>query len=141
MKVTIANNGAFQNPPVGIQPGDMITVRKAGIVYVIGEVNKPGGFLLGNNTRLTVVKAISLAQGQTPHARMKHVSIVRHKDGLVEITAFDLKKMMSGRVQDIQLQADDILYVPNSGVRTAADILEKASIGAASAAVLVSQHY
>jgi polysaccharide export outer membrane protein len=140
VKVTIANNGAFQNPPVGIQPGDMITVRKAGIVYVIGEVNKPGGFLLGNNTRLTVVKAISLAQGQTPHARMKHVSIVRHKDGLVEITTLDLKKMMSGREQDIQLQADDIVYVPNSGVRTATDIMQKASIGAAAAAVLIVGH-
>ena len=96
---------------------------------------------MGNNSHLTVVKAIALAQGQTIHARMHNASIVRHKDGLVEITTVDLKQMMRGREEDIQLQADDILYVPNSGVRTAADILEKASIGAASAAVLVSQHY
>jgi polysaccharide export outer membrane protein len=139
-KITIANNGAFQNPPDAIQPGDMITVSKAGIAYVVGEVNKPGGFLLGNNTRLTVVKAVALAGGQTVHARMKHVSIVRHKDGLVEITTLDLKELMRGREQDIQLQPDDILYVPNSGVRTATDILQKASVGAAAAAVLVAEH-
>jgi polysaccharide export outer membrane protein len=139
-KVTIANNGGFQNPPAEIQPGDMITVSKAGIAYVVGEVNKPGGFLLGNNTRLTVVKAIALAGGQTLHARMKHVSIVRHKDGLIEITTVDLKQLMRGREQDIQLQPDDILYVPNSGVRTATDILQKASVGAAAAAVLVAEH-
>lgn len=140
-KVTIANNGAFQNPSDGIQPGDMITVNKAGIVYVVGEVNRPGGFLLGNNTHLTVVKAIALAQGQTIHARMKHVSIVRHKGGLVEITTVDLKHLMRGTEQDIQLQPDDILYVPNSGVRTASDILQRSAIGAADAAVLVAAHY
>jgi polysaccharide export outer membrane protein len=138
--VTIANNGAFQNPPDGIQPGDMITVNKAGIAYVIGEVNRPGGFLLGNNTHLTVVKAIALAGGQTTHARMKHASIVRHKDGLVEITTVDLKQMMRGREQDVALQPDDILYIPNSGVRTTADILQKATLGAAAAAVLVAEH-
>jgi hypothetical protein len=47
---------------------------------------------------------------------------------------------MSGREQDIQLQADDIVYVPNSGVRTATDIMQKASIGAAAAAVLIVGH-
>jgi hypothetical protein len=72
---------------------------------------------------------------------MKYVSIVRHKDGLVEITTVDLKQTMRGREEDIQLQPDDILYVPNSGVRTAADIMQKASIGAASAAVLVAAKY
>jgi polysaccharide export outer membrane protein len=137
-KVTIANNGAFHNPSDSIQPGDMITVSKAGVAYVVGEVNKPGGFLLGNNTRLTVVKAVALAGGQTNHARMKYVSIVRHKNGLVEITTVDLKQMMRGNEQDIELQPDDILYVPNSGVRTATDILQKASVAAAAAAVLVA---
>ena len=140
-KITIGNNGSFQNPPDVIQPGDMITVSKAGIVYVVGEVTRPGGFLLGNNTHLTVVKAIALAGGQTTHARMKHVSIVRHRDGLVEITTVDLKQMMRGREQDIQMQPDDILYVPNSGVRTATDILQKASIGAVAAATIyVAEH-
>ncbi|MGA3372928.1 MAG: polysaccharide biosynthesis/export family protein [Terracidiphilus sp.] len=139
-RVTIGNNGGFHNPPGAIQPGDMITVSKAGIAYVVGEVNKPGGFLLGNNTRLTVVQAIALAGGQTVHARMKHVSIVRRRDGVVEITTVDLKQMMRGREQDIPLQPDDILYVPNSGVRTATDILQRATIGAAAAAVLVAEH-
>ena len=139
-RVTIGNNGGFHNPPGAIQPGDMITVSKAGIAYVVGEVNKPGGFLLGNNTRLTVVQAIALAGGQTVHARMNHVSIVRRRDGVVEITTVDLKQMMRGREQDIPLQPDDILYVPNSGVRTATDILQRATIGAAAAAVLVAEH-
>ena len=72
---------------------------------------------------------------------MKHVSIVRHRDGLVEITTVDLKQMMRGREQDIQMQPDDILYVPNSGVRTATDILQRASIGAVAAATIyVAEH-
>lgn len=137
-QIPIGRDGAFQNPSGWIEPGDMITVSKAGIVYVVGEVNRPGGFLLGNNTHLTVVKAIALAMGQTNHARMKQVSLVRHKDGLVEITTLDLKKMMRGVDRDVQLQPDDIVYVPTSGVRTATDILEKASVAAAAAAVLVA---
>lgn len=136
-QVSIGRNGAFENPTEPIQPGDMIAVSKAGVVYVVGEVNKPGGFLLGNNTHLTVVEAVALAMGQTNHARMKHLSLVRHKDGVVEVTTLDLKRMMRGVDGDVQLQPDDIVYLPASGVRTAADISEKASIAAAAAAVLV----
>lgn len=140
-KISIASNGTFQNPQSDIQPGDMITVSKAGIVYVVGEVNKPGGFVMGNNSDLTVVKAIALAQGPTNHAKMNRASIVRYKGGRGEVINVDIKQMMRGREWDFPLQPDDIVYVPNSAVRTTADIMEKASIGAAAATVLVIGHY
>ena len=48
---------------VDIQPGDTIMVSRAGIIYVVGDVGKPGGFLIENNDRLTVLQAVALAQG------------------------------------------------------------------------------
>ena len=115
----------------------MISVSKAGLAYVVGEVNKPGGFVMGNNTRMTVVRAVALAMGPTPHGGLKRVSVVRHQNGSVVLITLDLKQVLKGREADVTLQADDIVYVPASGVRTATDIMEKASIGAAAAAVLV----
>lgn len=67
---------------------------------------------------------------------MKHLSLVRRRDGRVQVTRLDLKRMMRGVDGDVVLEPDDIVYVPNSGVRTAADIAEKASIAAGAAAVL-----
>jgi polysaccharide export outer membrane protein len=135
--VIVRSDGTFENAPTRIQPGDMITVSKAGFVYVVGAVNNPGGFLIDNSTHMTVVKAIALARGQTERAKMSHVSIVRQKGGPPEVTTIDLKRTMRGLTGDIGLQADDIVYVPNSVVRTTADIVQKATVGAAAAAVLV----
>jgi polysaccharide export outer membrane protein len=138
--VAISSNGDFQNPPRFVQPGDMITVSKAGLVYVVGEVSRPGAYVMGNNSHLTVIMAIALAQGQTNHASMRHASIVRRQGGGIQITTVDLRKMMRGREEDVILRPDDILYVPTSSIRTASDIIQKASIGAAAAAVLVVSH-
>jgi polysaccharide export outer membrane protein len=135
--VMISSNGSLQDPKRTVEPGDMISVSKAGLAYVVGEVNKPGGFVMGNNTRMTVVRAVALAMGPTPHGGLKRVSVVRHQNGSVVLITLDLKQVLKGREADVTLQADDIVYVPASGVRTATDIMEKASIGAAAAAVLV----
>lgn len=132
----IAANGTIEHANRPIQPGDMITVGKAGLVYVVGEVNHPGGFVMSNDTHLTLVKAVALALGPTSHGRLKQVCIVRHQDGQTVLIEVNLKQAMRGRAADLQLQAEDIVYVPNSAIRTTTDIMQKASIGAAAAAVI-----
>lgn len=134
--VDIGTNGTLKSPNLPVEAGDMITVAKAGIVYVVGEVNRPGGFVMGNNSQMTVVRAVALAMGTTGRARLKKVCIVRRRDAVVTLATIDLKKMLMGTAQDLPLQADDIVYVPNSGVRTTMDIVQKASVGAAAAAVI-----
>lgn len=136
-RVVIGRNGALQNPSLPVQPGDMVSVAKAGIVYVVGEVNRPGGFVMNNNSGMSVVRAIALAMGTTPHARLSKVCIVRRKGTDRVLIEFNLKKMMKGKMRDLPLQADDIVYVPTSGVRTATDMVQKATIGASEATVLV----
>ena len=86
---------------------------------------------------MTAVNAVALAMGPTPHGALKRVCVVRHRNGSVLLFTLDLKQVLKGREGDVTLQADDIVYVPTSAVRTTTDIMQKATIGAAAAAVIV----
>jgi polysaccharide export outer membrane protein len=98
--------------------GDTVYVPQAGVVYVVGEVMRPGGFLLDKDTTLTVVQAIALAQGTTPIASRSRVRIVRtEQNGTRQVIALDLQKVLDSKRPDIQLQKNDILYVPRSTAR------------------------
>jgi polysaccharide export outer membrane protein len=98
-----------------IRPYDVISVSRANIVYVVGDVQKAGGFVA--NGKLTVVQALALAGGFAPNANEKEARILRRQDGSekrVEI-AVNLKKVLKGEHEDIALRPDDILFVPHSG--------------------------
>jgi polysaccharide export outer membrane protein len=109
------------NSNIVLQPGDVVTVPHAGIVYVLGAVQRPGGFVVSNDRKqLTTLKVLSLAGGLNRTAKSDHAVIVR-KDGTgqqheVEV---DLRKVMKFQAEDVQLRPSDILYVPNSGTRQA----------------------
>jgi polysaccharide biosynthesis/export protein len=102
-------------------PGDVVTVPHAGIIYVLGAVARPGGFVVSNDRKqLTTLKVLSLAGGLNRTAKSDRAVIVR-KDGggqqrEVEV---DLRKVMKFEAEDLQLRPSDILYVPNSGARSA----------------------
>jgi polysaccharide export outer membrane protein len=105
-----------------IQPGDVVTVPHAGIVYVLGAVPRPGGYTVTNDrAQLSTLKVLSLAGGLDRTAKSDHAVIVR-KDGTgqqheVEV---DLKKVMKFEAEDVQLRASDILYIPRSAGKQAA---------------------
>jgi polysaccharide export outer membrane protein len=114
-----------------LQAGDVVTVPHAGIVYVLGAVNHAGGFVLTNDrAQMTTLKILSLAGGLTPTAKSDHAVIVR-KDNLGQQheVVVDLKKVLSRKAEDLQLQPSDILYVPNSGAKQA--VLRAAEIAIA----------
>jgi polysaccharide export outer membrane protein len=109
-----------------IRPNDVITVPKADLVYVIGEVMKAGGFVLAERGDMSVLQAISMAGGMTKLAGGKNAKILRPaaKGGSREEIAVDLRKILEGKAQDISMQPEDILFVPtnvakNAGIRTA----------------------
>ena len=105
-----------------LQPGDVVTVPHAGIVYVLGAVARPGGFVVTNDrAQLTTLKVLSLAGGLNRTAKSDHAVIVRKdSDGKQREVAVDLKKVMRFQAEDLQLHPSDILYVPNSGAKQAA---------------------
>ena len=104
-----------------LQAGDVVTVPHAGIVYVLGAVNKAGGFVLSNDrSQFTALKILSLAGGLTRTAKSDHAVIVRKdSQGQQHELAVDLKKVLNRQAEDLKLQPSDILYVPESGAKQA----------------------
>src|SRR3989440_222171 len=123
---------ATANPP--ILPGDTIVVATAGVVYVIGNVNKPGGYVMTDN-QLTVLQALALAGGNSPMAALDRAQIVRQVKGAREAVPVSVKKILDGRSQDIRLQAQDILFIPGSTGKNAAtrsvEAILQAAVGVA----------
>src|SRR5467141_2933419 len=104
-----------------LQAGDIVTVPHSGIVYVLGAVGRPGGFVLANDRgQMTTLKVLALAGGLGTTAKSDHAVIVRKDNqGQQHEVAVDLKKVMERQAEDVQLQPSDILYVPNSAGRQA----------------------
>ncbi len=103
-------------------PDDILSVPRARLVYVLGEVHKPGGFLLRDGESISVLQALSLAEGPQHTAGTKHARLLRPVPGQGVRTEkeIDLAKILSGQAPDIPLAADDVLFVPNSAPRSAA---------------------
>lgn len=106
---------------VAIRPGDVVTVRVAEVVYVVGAVKKPGAFAMQGNDRLTVLQALALGEGLEPTAAQKDAIVVRTSEGGArEEIAVDLNALLKGRRPDVPLRAHDVLFVPTSGGKVAA---------------------
>ena len=105
---------------VDVYPGDLIIVSRAGIVYVVGDVRRPSGFLVSEDTALSVLKALALAGGGTRTAALNKSRIIRQTpNGLQEIP-IRLKKILYAKAPDVALVKGDILFVPGSGAKAAA---------------------
>ncbi len=104
---------------VRVQPGDTIVVGKAGIVYVVGDVHQPSGIVM-ENSRITVLQAIAMAQGTNPTASLNKAKLIRKDaNGAPVETPIELKKILSAKAPDLQLQPEDILFVPSSTAKSA----------------------
>jgi polysaccharide export outer membrane protein len=98
-----------------IKPHDVITVPRARMVYVLGDVNRPGGYVMTENETVSLTQAIALAGGWSQNAKLSGTRILRASGGAErEQIRADIKKIMANKSPDLQMRADDILYVPNS---------------------------
>ena len=107
---------ADHNPELA--PGDTVQVSRAGLVYVIGDVVRPGGFPVDPAQGLTVVQALSLAWGPAPNAATRKALLIREQKGGRTLTALDLKRMLRGQEPDQPVHDRDILFVPDSTAKT-----------------------
>jgi polysaccharide biosynthesis/export protein len=106
---------------IPLQAGDVVTVPHSGIVYVLGAVNRPGGFVLANDrSQLTTMKVLSLAGGLLDVAKSSHAVIIRKDEqGKQTETDVDLQKVLKMQSEDVQLRASDILYIPTNYTKAA----------------------
>lgn len=101
-----------------VHPGDTVHVQRAGIVYVLGGVNRPGGYVMQENGNLSVLQAIAIAGGTGVTASIKSVYIMhRNKDNTTAWFEVPYRKMTEGKVADVQLHTDDVVFVPTSRLK------------------------
>jgi polysaccharide export outer membrane protein len=116
-RLLYSRNDALNIP---VHPLDTISVAKADIVYVVGDVQKPGGFVLENQERITVLQAVAMAEGLLSTAAKGSARIIRQSpDGAREEVPIDLGKVLAGKAQDVELASNDILFVPGSKAKSA----------------------
>ena len=97
-----------------VYPRDTIIVRKADIIYVVGDVGRPSALIMDAGG-LSVLKAVALAGGTNRTAKLGGVRILRKgPTGVMAETPVELKKILQAKAPDLSLQADDILVVPSS---------------------------
>ena len=110
-----AHGGSLEND-MKVLPGDRVVAMRAGVVYVIGDVGKPGGYVMDGSGGVTVVQALALAQGMNRTAKSSGMLIRNAAGGKIE-TQLELNKILANKAPDPQLQDGDILYVPLSAAK------------------------
>ena len=119
-----------------IDPGDVIAVPKAEIVYILGNVKKAGGFPLTSKDSMSVLQTLSLAEGLSPNAAARNAQILRPApggDGKVREIPVDITAIERGQSPDVPLYANDVLFVPNSlakaGAKRSAEAILQVATG------------
>lgn len=122
-----------------VNPGDTVVVPKAGIVYVLGDVNRPGGFSMTNNeSKMSLLEALSIAGGAAKTAKLSHARLIRKVDHTeVQVSLGEIEK---GKRPDFAMEPGDILYVPFSYARNLVITSSAGIAGAAGAAAIYSAH-
>jgi polysaccharide export outer membrane protein len=124
---------------VDIEPGDTIIVSRAGIVYVVGDVQRPSGFLIEDNA-LSVLKALALAGGSTRTSALNKTRILRQTPNGVQEIPIKLKKVLYAKAPDMALVKGDILFIPGSSAKAAAYRTADAAMSLSTALAVVAVH-
>jgi polysaccharide export outer membrane protein len=119
VRIKNAMTGSPEN--IVMLPGDTVFVPKADVVYAVGSLTTPGGFPIGENETLSALQVVALAQGLSTTAATDRAKILRLVPGTATRTEIpiNLKQLMAGKGSDVSLQAEDILFVPNSSAKSA----------------------
>ncbi len=101
---------------IEIKPFDVITVPRGELVYVMGQVKKPGGFVLRQRENISALQALSLAEGLVTAASPQNARILRTVAGASQRTEIylDLRKIMQGKAPDVPLLPNDVIFIPMS---------------------------
>ncbi len=103
---------------IPLLPEDMVYVKANDehTFYVLGEVNNPGVFAIGQ--AVDVIRAIAMAGGETHDAQLKSVRVLRREiDGPPKMYEVDITEMLKGEAKYIpSIEPGDVVYVPRKGI-------------------------
>jgi polysaccharide biosynthesis/export protein len=129
---------------VEVQNGDVINVSAAQVVYVVGAVIKPGAFVMSNpSAGISVVQAVAMAEGFNYVAATGRALIIRNStnDAARQEILVDISHMLSGKLADVLLAPNDILYVPESGAKKTLKALAEIGMSAANGVAIYGVGY
>jgi polysaccharide export outer membrane protein len=135
-----STHGNPQLASVLVRPGDSVLVPRAGIVYVLGAVNRPGGYVMQEDGKLNVAQALALAGGTVLQARTNGLRVIRRNpDGTVLDFPLSYDGIAKGTQTPLELEAQDIVYVPMSKIKATFSSAE-GLIGTTSSAAIYAVH-
>ena len=118
-----------------MKPDDVVSVPRAELVYVVGDVKKAGGFMLSTHETVSLLQALSLAEGTGPDSSARHARILRQEPGSQGVPReipVDVEKILAGKAPDVRLFANDVLFIPHSGVKVTSRRVLEAALGISS---------
>jgi polysaccharide export outer membrane protein len=120
INLTNLTDGKSPEQNIYVRPHDLITVSRADLVYVIGEVKKSGGFTLGDHENMSVLQALALAEGLEKTAAPKSAKVLRKDAETSERKEIpvNLKRIIDGQEVDMEMMPGDILMVPSNLARS-----------------------
>ena len=125
-----------------VDPGDTVQVKSAGVVFVLGAVNRPGGYLMQESGSLSLLQAVALASGTSPIASIGRVYVMRKEpNGSVVEMQVPYHKIAEARMQDVQLHSHDIVFVPTSKFKATFTSTEGIFAAATSASIYAAAIY
>ena len=104
---------------IQIRPHDVISIPRADLVYVMGGVRKPGGFMLAERESITVLQAVSMAEGVAPGSAPQRARILRPSanSSTSQEIVIDVKQILANKAPDQKMQPNDILFIPSSAMK------------------------
>lgn len=117
---------------VKLSPGDVVSVPRGKMVYVLGAVSRPGGFVLSEREDISILEVLALAGGTTQVAAKKRAKILRAAEGRAGRQEIDvnIKAIFKAKQADLFLESEDILLIPESGAKKTGAAASAAAIGA-----------
>jgi polysaccharide export outer membrane protein len=120
-----------------VRPGDTVFVPRAGIVYVLGAVNRPGGYVMQEDGQLNVAEALAMSGGTVMQANTAGLRVIRRNaDGTVLDFPLSYDAIAKGTQAPLLLQPQDIVYVPMSKIKAILSDTTGIVSSAASAAII-----
>ena len=120
---------------VQVYPGDLVLVPRAGVVYVLGNVNRPGGFVMQDSGRITLLQALAQAGGTSKNAYLSKAVLLRKSTRGYISHKLDVGKIERGQGEDLELGPNDILFIPGNGFKEALSSTQSIATSVGSAAI------
>jgi polysaccharide export outer membrane protein len=131
-------NQANSNPE--ISPGDSISVGLTDIVYVLGNVQRPGGFLIDRRTTMNFMEALALAEGPTQTASLTTAFLIHSAQPDPQAIPVNVRKILKSESPDVQLAGGDIIWVGDSQTRNFGRLAISTILGTASGVAIYAAY-